>query len=87
MQGDDGNVNDSAQVSDIDRLAKLQAIDRRLKERRDRMTALAGEADSYELELQRKRQAVVTLTAERDSLAMRLAIAHAFTRPAAGRSP
>jgi predicted nucleic acid-binding Zn-ribbon protein len=64
-------VNDSAQVHDIDRLAALQAIDRRLKDRRDRMTALAGEADGFELELERKRQTVVTLTAERDSLELR----------------
>ena len=64
-------MNDSAQVHDIDRLAALQAIDRRLKDRRDRMTALAGEADGFELELERKRQTVVTLTAERDSLELR----------------
>lgn len=73
MQGDDGNVNDSTQVSDIDRLAQLQDLDRKLKERRDRMTMLAGEADGFELELQRKRQAVATLTAERDSLEQRRA--------------
>jgi hypothetical protein len=35
------------------------------------MTALAGEADGFELELERKRQTVVTLTAERDSLELR----------------
>jgi len=64
-------VNDSAQIHDIDRLAALQDIDRRLKDRRDRMTALAGEADGFELELERKRQTVVTLTAERDSLELR----------------
>ena len=64
-------MNDSAQIHDIDRLAALQDIDRRLKDRRDRMTALAGEADGFELELERKRQTVVTLTAERDSLELR----------------
>ena len=64
-------MNDSAQILDIDRLAALQDIDRRLKDRRDRMTALAGEADGFELELGRKRQTVVTLTAERDSLELR----------------
>jgi predicted nucleic acid-binding Zn-ribbon protein len=52
-------------------LAALQDIDRRLKDRRDRMNALAGEADGFELELARKRQTVVTLTAERDSLELR----------------
>jgi hypothetical protein len=66
-------VNDTAQESDIDRLAALQDLDRRLKERRDRMSALAGEADSFELDLLRKREAVATLTAERDALEQRRA--------------
>lgn len=66
-------MNDSAQGNDIDRLAALQDLDRRLKERRDRMTALAGEADGFEADLLRKRQAVATLTAERDALELRRA--------------
>lgn len=66
-------MNDSAQASDIDRLAALQDLDRRLKERRDRMTALAGEADGFELELERKRQTVATLGTERDGLEQRRA--------------
>jgi len=64
-------VSDSTQRTDIDRLAALQEIDRRLKDRRDRMTALDGEADGFELDLGRKRQAVATLTAERDGLEQR----------------
>jgi predicted nucleic acid-binding Zn-ribbon protein len=58
-------------VSDIDRLAALQALDQRLKDRRDRMNALVNEADGYEIELTRQRGSVVTLTAERDSLETR----------------
>lgn len=64
-------VSDSTAYLDIDRLAALQEIDRRLKDRRDRMMALDGEADGFELDLTRKRQAVATLTAERDALELR----------------
>ena len=56
---------------DIDRLAALQEVDTRLKGRRDRMTALVAEADGVDLELTRHRQAVATLTVERDSLEAR----------------
>lgn len=64
-------VSDSTQYSDIDRLAALQEIDRRLKDRRDRMSALDGEADGFELDLVRKREVVTTLTTERDALEQR----------------
>ena len=43
----------------LDRLAALQEVDQRLKDRRDRMTALVSEADGYELELARQRECVV----------------------------
>ncbi len=67
-------MNDTATMTtDIDRLAQLQELDRRLKERRDRMTALVVEADSFELELTRQREAVTALTAERDALEQRRA--------------
>jgi predicted nucleic acid-binding Zn-ribbon protein len=58
-------------VSDIDRLAALQEVDTRLKERRDRMTALVAEADGVDRELASHRQAVATLTSERDTLETR----------------
>jgi|SRR5215813_14049904 len=60
-------------MTDIDRLAALQEVDRRLKERRDRMALLVSEADGYELEIVRRRQLVATLTGERDSLEQRRA--------------
>jgi predicted nucleic acid-binding Zn-ribbon protein len=66
-------VDDQAQFLDIDRLAALQEIDRRLKDRRDRMAALAGEADGFELDLTRRREAVRALTVERDALEQRRA--------------
>jgi hypothetical protein len=56
------------QTTDLDRLAALQDVDRRLKDRRDRMTALVSEADGFERELARHRETVATLTAERDAL-------------------
>jgi len=58
-------------ISDIDRLAALQEVDSRLKERRDRMLALVSEADGVDLELTRQRQAVQALCAERDALELR----------------
>jgi len=58
-------------TSDIDRLAALQEVDTRLKERRDRMNALLSEADGVDLELARHRQAVSALTGERDTLETR----------------
>lgn len=59
------------QVTEIGRLAALQDVDRRLKDRRDRMTALVNEADGYELVIVRARASVVALTAERDALEVR----------------
>lgn len=59
--------------NDIDRLAALQEVDQRLKDRRDRMTALVSEADGYELELTRQRETVAALISERDALEVRRA--------------
>jgi len=56
---------------EIDRLAALQELDRRLKDRRDRMARLVSEADGYELEIVRRRELVATLTSERDALELR----------------
>jgi predicted nucleic acid-binding Zn-ribbon protein len=56
---------------EIDRLAALQELDRRLKDRRDRMATLVSEADGYELEIVRRRELVATLTSERDALELR----------------
>ncbi|MGD9764543.1 MAG: zinc ribbon domain-containing protein [Candidatus Binatia bacterium] len=64
---------DETSTSDIERLAALQEVDRRLKERRDRMTALVSEADGFELELARQRTTVSALSAERDALEQRRA--------------
>ena len=52
----------------LERLAALQEVDRRLKDRRDRMTALVSEAANYEVELARQRELVIGITAERDTL-------------------
>lgn len=57
----------------IDRLAALQEVDRKLKDRRERMTALVNEADGYELAIARQRELVASLTAERDALEQRRA--------------
>jgi len=61
------------QDSALERLTALQEIDRRLKDRRDRMTTLVGEADGYELELARQRALVKSITIERDGLEQRRA--------------
>ncbi|MEO8601803.1 MAG: C4-type zinc ribbon domain-containing protein [bacterium] len=58
-------------ISDIDRLAALQEVDTRLKQRRDLMLELVAEADGVDLDLARHRQTVATLTAERDRLEAR----------------
>jgi len=58
-------------TTDIGRLAALQDVDRRLKDRRDRMTALVNEADGFVLELTRHRDTVTALGAERDGLEKR----------------
>ncbi len=58
-------------TTDIGRLAALQDVDRRLKDRRDRMTALVSEADGFELELTRHRDTVTALGVERDGLEKR----------------
>jgi len=60
--------------SEIDRLAALQEVDRRLKDRRDRVAALVSEADGYELEIVRQRELVTGLVSERDGLEQRRAI-------------
>jgi predicted nucleic acid-binding Zn-ribbon protein len=60
--------------SEIDRLAALQEVDRRLKDRRDRVAALVSEADGYELEIARQRELVTGLANERDGLEQRRAI-------------
>src|SRR5262249_49390007 len=60
-------------MTEIDRLAALQEVDRRLKDRRERMEALVSEADGYELEIVRRRELVSALTAERDALEQRRA--------------
>ena len=60
--------------SEIDRLAALQEVDRRLKDRRDRVAALVSEADGYELEIVRQRELVTGLVNERDGLEQRRAI-------------
>jgi predicted nucleic acid-binding Zn-ribbon protein len=64
-------VNSETRESEIERLAALQEVDRRLKDRRDRMAALVSEADGYELTLVRQREQVSTLIAERDALELR----------------
>ena len=61
------------QDSALERLTALQEVDRRLKDRRDRMTTLVGEADGYELELARQRELVKGITIERDGLEQRRA--------------
>ena len=67
-------VNEAIVESEIDRLAALQEVDRRLKDRRDRVAALVSEADGYELEIVRQRELVTGLTGERDSLEQRRAV-------------
>src|SRR5262245_38312707 len=67
------NTVNETMETDIDRLAALQAVDQRLKDRRDRMTALVNEADGYELELTRRRELLVALTSERDTLEVKRA--------------
>ena len=67
------SANQSALDSQIDRLAALQEVDRRLKDRRDRMAALVNEADDYELQITRQRDLVAELTTERDALETRRA--------------
>jgi hypothetical protein len=57
--------------TEIERLAALQEVDRRLKARRDRMAALVSEADGYESDLARQRALAVSLTAERTALELR----------------
>jgi predicted nucleic acid-binding Zn-ribbon protein len=64
---------DEVHESPLDRLAALQEVDRRLKDRRDRMEALVSEADGYELELVRQRDLVASITTERDALELRRA--------------
>src|SRR5262245_58354376 len=66
-------TTNEVQDSALDRLAALQEVDRRLKDRRDRMAALVGEADDYELELARQRELVSSITVERDGLESRRA--------------
>lgn len=66
-------VNEEIAETEIDRLAALQEVDRRLKDRRDRMAALVSEADGYELEIARQRDVVAGLTGERDALELRRA--------------
>ena len=66
-------VTEEITKTPIDRLAALQEIDRKLKDRRDRMTALVSEADGYELAITRQRELVTTLTVERDTLEQRRA--------------
>jgi predicted nucleic acid-binding Zn-ribbon protein len=64
-------VNEQIEETEIDRLAALQEVDRRLKDRRDRMAALVSEADGYETDLTRQRDLTLTLTSERDALEQR----------------
>ena len=66
-------ANEEIAETEIDRLAALQEVDRRLKDRRDRMAELVSEADGYELEISRQRHLVAGLTAERDALELRRA--------------
>jgi predicted nucleic acid-binding Zn-ribbon protein len=66
-------VSEQIVESPIDRLAALQDVDRKLKDRRDRMTALVNEADGYELAIARQHELVAALTAERDALEQRRA--------------
>ena len=66
-------VNDEIIETEIDRLTALQEIDRRLKDRRDRLAALVSEAAGYELETTRQRELVASLTTERDALEQRRA--------------
>src|SRR5262245_49363 len=66
-------TTNEVQDSALDRLAALQEVDRRLKDRRDRMSALVSEADGYELELARQRELVASITVERDGLETRRA--------------
>jgi predicted nucleic acid-binding Zn-ribbon protein len=67
------SANQATLDSQIDRLAALQEVDRRLKDRRDRMAALVNEADDYELQIARQRALVGELTTERDGLETRRA--------------
>ncbi len=67
------STNQAALDSQIDRLAALQDVDRRLKDRRDRMAALVNEADDYELQIARQRELVAGLASERDALETRRA--------------
>ncbi len=54
--------------AEIDRLAALQDYDRRLKERLDKVGELSAGADAYEAKVQKRRDAVAALTAERTEL-------------------
>ena len=64
-------TTDEVHESEVNRLAALQEVDRRLKDRRDRMAALVTEADGYELEISRQRELVTSITGERDALEIR----------------
>lgn len=66
-------TTNEVQENQLERLTALQEVDQRLKDRRDRMTALVSEADGYALELSRQRELVAGLTAERDGLETRRA--------------
>ncbi len=54
--------------AEIDRLAALQELDRRLKVKQEQMAALIGEAEAFEQELTRQREQLASLTLERDDL-------------------
>jgi predicted nucleic acid-binding Zn-ribbon protein len=54
--------------AEIDRLAALQELDRRLKVKQEQVAALMGEAESFEQEMARQREDLASLTLERDNL-------------------
>jgi len=54
--------------AEIDRLAALQDVDRKLKERLDRVGALTACADEFEAKVQKRRAAVLQLAANRAAL-------------------
>jgi hypothetical protein len=59
---------DSDFEAEIDRLAALQEVDRKLKERLDRVGVLSASADDFEAKVMKRRAAVLQLTANRAAL-------------------
>ncbi len=70
---------------EIDRLAALQELDRRLKDNQEQLDTLISQASDFEGAIDRQRVAVESLTAERDALEAQRADMDARLETAGGR--